>query len=219
MKIHRRRLAVILLCVGCAGCASAPQDLVALTPATTFRATGQALGPFQVRLDTDRRPPQEHGTRKYPGRSYLGYNDLVEPTAVSLLRILARDLRASGVASIAGLERRDDGYVLEVHVVHLGASYNDGIETLVPVLPTSAIAARVAIRLRVRDRVGRLFLDATYTAERNTVAALLTGIQSTAAATLAESLRAVCDQALPEIHRSVPAFWKRIGRRAPAPGP
>ena len=43
--------------------------------------------------------------------------------------------------------------------------------------------------------------------------------QSTAAATLAESLRAVCDQALPEIPRSVPAFWKRIGRRAPAPGP
>lgn len=200
----------------CSACASDPHDLVELTPPTSFRAEGKALGPFQVKLDTDRRPPVEHGTRKFPGRSYLGYNDLIEPTAVSLLRIFARDLRASGVASTAGLAPRDDGYILEVQVDHLGASYNDGLETLVPVLPTSAIAAHVAVRLRLRDRVGRLYLDEAYAAERNTVAALLTGIQSTAAETLAETLRAVCDQALPDIHAAVPAFWKRLGRSPPA---
>ena len=207
-------MVIALLC----GCTAQPHDLVEMTPPTTFGASGDALGPVQVKMETDRRPPIEHGSRKYPGRSYLGYNDLVEPTAVSLLRILSRDLQESGVASVASLAPLDSGYVLFVQVDHLGASYNDGIETLVPVLPTSAIAAKVAIRIRLIDRVGRLFLEADYGASDSTVAAMLTGIQETAAVTLARTIRNVIDQALPDIHASVPAFWKRLGREPPRTG-
>lgn len=198
------------------GCASDPHDLVALTPTPTYRASGEPLGPFQVKLETDRRPPREHGVRKYPGRSYLGGNALVEPTGVSLLRVLARDLVLAGVAPEAGLAARDQGYVLGVTVDHLGASYNDGVETLVPVLPTSAIEARCEVRLVVRDLVGRVYLDQVFAAERNAVAAMLTGIQSTAATTLGEALRALSDQVLPAVHASVPAYWKKLGR--PPPG-
>ena len=76
--------------------------------------------------------------RKYPGISYLGGNDVAEPTAVSLLRVLSRDLVQTGAAESAGLSERTGGYILDVSIEHLSATYNDGIETLVPLLPRTS---------------------------------------------------------------------------------
>lgn len=213
-----RFAALLVAAAWLTGCASGPYDLVELTPPPGYRASEKPLGLFHVRLETDRRPPQEHGVRKYPGRSYLGGNALVEPTGVSLLRVLARDLVLAGVAREAGLAARGQGFVLGVTVEHLGASYNDGVETLVPVLPTSVIRARCEVRLVLRDVVGRVYLDRIFAAERGAVAALVTGIQSTAATTLGETLRALSDQILPVVEQAVPSFWDRLGKRPPGGG-
>ena len=213
-----RLVALLPVALWLTGCASGPYALVQLTPAPAYRAREKPLGPVHVKLETDRRPPQEHGVRKYPGRSYLGGNALAEPTGVSLLKVLARDLELTGVGREAGLMARDEGYVLGVTVEHLSASYNDGVETLVPVLPTSAIKARCEVRLVLRDLVGRVYMDRTFAAERRAVAAMVTGIQSTAASTLGAALRALSDEILPVVEQAVPAFWKKLGRRPPGGG-
>lgn len=213
-----RTAALLAAAAWLAGCAYGPQDLVALTPPPTYRAAEEPLAPFHVSIETDRRPPREHGVRKYPGRSYLGGNALIEPTAVSLVRVLARDLVLSGVAGEAGLVAREQGYVLGVTVEHLGASYNDGVETLVPLLPTSAIKAHCEVRLVLRDVVGRVYLEQLFTVERTAVAAMVTGIESTAAKALGGALRALSDQVLPAVERAVPAFWKRLGKPRPGKG-
>lgn len=142
----------------------------------------------------------------------------MEPTDVSLLRILVRDLVLAGVASRAGLLPVEDGYVLEVTVERLGASFNNGIETLVaPVLPTSAVEAACSLSLVFKDTLGRVFLRQTFAAEESAVAALLIGLESTAADTLAEAIRHACDAAFPVIHGSVAAFWERLRRNGISP--
>jgi len=188
---------------------------MALAPETVARVDGDPLGAFQVTLEYDRRPPVEHGVRKYPGRSYLGGNDTLEPTAVVLLRLLAQGLVQSGVATHAGLLHQDGAYVLEVTVDHLGVSYNDGLETLaVPILPTSAVHAVCDVKLVLRDSLGRIFLDQSFRSEKRAMAALITGLRGKAASELADAMSAVCDQAMPALHRSVEEFWKRVRRGA-----
>ena len=103
-----RFVALLAAALWLTGCASGPYDLVPLTPTPTYRASEKPLGPVHVRLETDRRPPRERGVRKYPGRSYLGGNARTDPTGVSLLRVLARDLEVAGVGREAGLMARDE---------------------------------------------------------------------------------------------------------------
>ena len=119
----------------------------------------------------------------------------------------------------ADLVERADGYVLALTIEHLGASYNDGVETLVPVLPTCAIDAFCDIRVVLRDRAGRVYLNQRFDARKRSVTAALAGIRSTAAANLGAAIRVVADQVLPAVHAAVPAFWKRLGRRPPGGGP
>ncbi len=210
-----RWFTMLLASAALLGCTSSPNDVVSLTSPSTLRIPNRALPEVQVRVETDKRPIEEHGRRKYPGISYLGGNDVAEPTSVSLVRILARDLVQTGVARAAGLGERAGGYILGITIKHLGASYNDGIETLVPLLPTSAIDARCVVRVIMRDHVGRVYLDQEFGARRRSMAAALTGIQATAAATLGAAIRDTVDQIIPAVSEAVPAFWKRLGRDPP----
>lgn len=192
------------------GCASGPQDLVELTQRTSLRIAGEPLGRIEVRLGSDRRPPHEHGIRRPPGRSSLGGNSLFEPADVAFLRVLARDLQDAGVASEAGLQVREPDYVVVLHLEHLAASYNEGVETLVvPVLPTSVIHARCEAQITLRDPVGRRFFDRVFAADQNATGALIDGLESAAAEALADALRSWIDQAIPALYDSVGEFWKQ----------
>ena len=57
-----------------------------------------------------------------------------------------------------------------------------------------------------------------FAVERTAVAAMVTGIESTAAKALGGALRALSDQVLPAVERAVPAFWKRLGKPRPGKG-
>jgi hypothetical protein len=163
-----------------------------------------------VRLLSDSRPPEERGTRKFLGTSYVGGNTLIEPTDVSLIRILARDLVASGVSTGASWTDAGEPYTLDVAIKHLGAAFSEGPQTLTVVLPVSPVHARCAFGLRLRDRDGRLFLDEVFSSEVRRSGALLTGLEREAVKALSEAIRAAVDQALPRLRQSIDAYWQRI---------
>jgi hypothetical protein len=105
---------------------------------------------------------------------------------------------------------REPDYVVVLHLEHLAASYNEGVETLVvPVLPTSVIHARCEAQITLRDPVGRRFFDRVFAADQNATGALIDGLESAAAEALADALRSWIDQAIPALYDSVGEFWKQ----------
>lgn len=213
---HRGRPRILLSVVVCAALLSAcsgPQALVELTADTDARSSHEPFTALGVKLRSDRRPPHEHGTRAYLGKSYLGGNSLEEPTSVSLLRILARDLVAAGIARKAEVGLEAPPYTLLVGINHLYAGFSEGIENLTLILPTSRIIAACDIQLVLQDEKGRTFLDRTYLGEASSNAAILSGLESSAARTLAVAIRQAIDQALPEIRQAEVDFWRRYADR------
>ena len=192
---------------GCQGPAGV--DLARRCPPTEFRAVGAPLPPIWVQLTSDRRPLAQSGREDILGRTYYAENTLLEPIEAALIRVLARDLAASGVTSSAGVRDAEQPLVVEVDLVDGAASYEQGPEALLLVLPVSGLEARCSLRLRLRDRLGRKFLDARYQARAEGSASWLGGPGEAAIALLAEVLRDVVDQTLPQIHQAPAAFWAR----------
>jgi hypothetical protein len=198
--------------IGClilAACSSAPLELSSQIPPTQIRVPPPRLAAVHVKLRSDKRPIHEHGDRKYLGRSYLRASSLTEPTSVTLLRALVRDLVISGLCRAAGLVAEDQPYVLEVDIEHLAASFGEGLENLTLILPTSAIEGVCEIRLRFLDRDGRLFLDRTYRGTEEGAGSLVGGLEEAAATRLAAAIRQAIDRALPEIAPAVARFWEQ----------
>lgn len=188
---------------------SSSRDLVESTAPSRFRAGAEPIGSVLVRLKADMRPREERGVRQFVGTSYLGGNDLVEPTDVSLLRILARDIKRTGVAADASFQDDEQPYILDASILHLGASYSEGVESFTMVLPTSSIQAKCAVRLELRDRAGRVFLDEVFEREERRGGARLTGLERDAARALSAAIRGTVDDALPKLAAAVGAYWSK----------
>ena len=184
-----------------------------MTEQTEIAGAPPALPAMLVRLKADARPPVERGTRKFLGTSYVGGNTFREPSDVSVLRILARDLVAAGISEQAGFQDAAQPLVLDVVIKHLGSSFVEGPQNLTMFLPTSPIHAHCELLLELRDRHGRLFLDEVFSAEVSRGGSLLTGLESDAADALAQAIRETLDKALPRVRSSVDAFWARIAAR------
>ena len=204
--------AMILLLASCAD----QWDLLAETPRPAFTHDGEALGVILVELGSDKRPPLEHGASLYPGESWLTSDALLEPTDVALLRILARDLKNTGLASKASLRQTNPDYRVRVGILNLGAATDEGFSSIALVLPTTSVTARVRIHVALIDQSGRRFLSKEYSAESNAHTVPLAGSESLSVDLLAETFRAVLDQVLPELAPSVAAFWKEIENLKPA---
>jgi hypothetical protein len=184
------------------GCSS-PLDLAALVPPPAHREEAPVLDLVLVRLTADQRPPIERGRRRFQGASTIGTDTLREPAEVALLRVVARDLVASGCAREASLTAAAPSHQLDIALQRLSASYTEGIETLPFLLPTSTIEAGIRAEVVLTDRSGRVFLRRTYAAEESRQAAALEGLSSAAAAALARSIRQALDAMLPEIAQSL----------------
>ena len=207
----RTGLCLLLLLGACAHQGSRPVDLVTLVELPARRPSGPSLGAILVRIHADTRPMEERGTSEYLGRSYVGDQDFSEPTDVGLLKVLARDLVAAGVASAAGLEDTGQPLTLDMEILHAGASFGSGLETLI-LLPTSEVQARCNLRLLLRDRAGRILLDAPFDSRLTSQASVIGGLRSSASRRLAEAIRETLDAALPVIATAPALFWERLGR-------
>lgn len=200
------RLVLVALAAFAPSCASS-RDLVELSGSTSWRSTAPPLPRMLVRLEGDTRPREERGIRKFLGENYVGGNALREPSDVSALRVLARDLVSSGVTEDAGFVADGQSLVLGVVIVRLGGAYREGVENIVvPVLPTTPVEGRCTLRLRLRDDEGRLFLDEEFTGEDERSGAFLAGVEGEAARSLAASIRRCVDTALPRVRASVDEF-------------
>ena len=59
-----RWFTMLLASAALLGCTSSPNDVVSLTSPSTLRIPNRALPEVQVRIETDRRPMEEHGRDK-----------------------------------------------------------------------------------------------------------------------------------------------------------
>ncbi|HYC76261.1 MAG TPA: hypothetical protein VEI02_01425, partial [Planctomycetota bacterium] len=166
--LRRRRFAApgfiaSLLLAGCAS--SEPIDFVGEScPPTALRFPPPApADACYVRLRQDARPLVEHGRDSYIGANRLGEQQFKAPLAESILRVLARDLRLSGLCRTASLRTGGRPWRLDVDVLHATASFTQGLPDLVPVIP-AALEAHVELRLVFSDEDGRVYLDRTFEA-------------------------------------------------------
>lgn len=210
----RALLALVLIALA-GGCSASSFDLVSEVEETEASSDAPTLDPILVKLRSDRRPLEQHGHRKYLGMSYLPASRMAEPTSVALLRVLVRDLVASGVARAASLLEKEQRYVLEVDIVNLYGAFGEGLENLTIILPTSGIEGLCTMRLRLRDRDGRRFLDQVFEGRAEGAASLLVGLEESATRRLAEAIRKAVDAALPVLGSSVRDFWREQGRPQP----
>ncbi len=202
---------VVVVLSACSG----PIDLLEETHLTRVRTEGAPLENIQLHLKADMRPHEERGVRKYVGVSYVGGNAFTEPTAVSLLRIFARDLVRAGVAERVSFSEEEPPFRIDLVIEHLAGSFSEGFQTLPIILPTSAIHGVCQLRIEFKDRDGRVFLAQSFFGEKRQVGALLTGLEDGAAGALADAIRATLDQILPALKPAVRAFWDR--QRASGP--
>jgi hypothetical protein len=200
-------IAIVLSLMGLAGCSS-PQNLLMEVPRTTYRHEGEKLPPIRVELRSDKRPSHQRGLRQYPGNSWLTSDDVLEPTDVTLLRALVRDLRDSGLSPGANLARDTSPLILQVDILELGAMTSEGVESLAVVLPTAGIEAPVAIRLSFGDDKGRLFLSRDFSESSTSSSLPFLGTQGARISALASGIRAVLDRALPALAASYREYWQ-----------
>lgn len=214
-----RVLTAALLLAAVCSCATGgggPIDLMRQVPPTHLRFKAEPLEPMLVELETDTRPLEEHGNRKYLGVSHLRENALVEPTSVVLLRALARGLMRSGACRHASLKDAGQPYRLQVGLRRGTAAYEGGLEDLLFVLPTSGVEARVVMHLVLEDRSGRRMLDRVVRAGMTRRSAPASGLEQEAARALGAAIAKAVDRALPAIHAAPARYWERL-RREGAP--
>jgi hypothetical protein len=200
-------LLTVLVSAALTSCSS-PSNLFLEVPPTSYRHEGDPLPPVLVEMGSDKRPSYQRGTRQYPGNSWLSSDDVIEPTDVTLLRTLARDLRESRLSPQANLSDRESPLRLRVDILELGAVSGDGVESLTLVLPTSGTAASISLRLRFEDNVGRLFLDSPFTDTQSRSGFPFLGADSRKVEALAAGIRSVIDLALPAMAAAYERFWR-----------
>ena len=219
LRLRRLLSGLTLTLVATLGaCGSTPHalDLTGMCPPTQIRVEGDPLASVHVKLDRDIRPPGDRGRSSYPGESSLDESDLLEPTDVVILRVLARDLVRAGVAREASITEDGQRYTLGLTLIRGGALFDQGVESLTMVIPTSSIEATCRYRVRLRDDVGRIYLEKEFAAKRETSSSLVGGTGSNAAEALANAIREAIDRTLPEVHRAPDAFWEERGEPPPA---
>ncbi len=200
-----------------AGCSSSSMDLVNdyCAPTGVRLPAEKPLGSCWVRLKQDRRPYSDYGKASYLGESNVLDQRFRVPVAESILSILARDVRLAGLFSPCGLYERDQQFRIDVTLERAGASYVEGLPSLIPVIPASSVEATVKLRLTVVDRDGRQFLDETFEDSSSKVVAAVEGLEGAAAEALGETIRKVVDRAIPAVSAAHVAFWERLRPGAP----
>ena len=192
-------ICLVILSLGCSG----PRDLAARVPPPTGSAESAAHGRRILgRLKGDQPAQEERGRRRFQGRSTIGSAELREPTDVAFLRVLVRDLVASGFASAATLDQEDPDLILDVTLLRLYGSYTEGVETLPLVIPTSSVEARCQVLFQLRDGWGRTFLEKELNSEDRGVAAAVGGLSSAALNSLTRCIRDVMDELISELGRA-----------------
>jgi len=174
---------------------------VALIPATETRVEGEPLPRIRVKLGSDRRPLEERGERKYLGTSTFGDGSLLEPTHVVILKILARDLTLAGISRRASIRDQEQPLVLEVSLDRCAASFGEGLENLLIVLPTSRIRAVCKMGLLLKDLDGRTLLQEEIETEATGSASMLSGLESSAARVLAQAIGEAVEKAIVSLDR------------------
>lgn len=207
-----RFAALAFLVAAGAACRSAPIDLVNdCCPPTEVRVAGTPLGACHVRLRQDQRPIDEHGEETVQGESLLADQRLRAPIAEAILGVIARDSRLAGLFTKTSLYAAAQPFHIDVTILHARAGHTSGLQTVVPVLPFSAIDAWVALRIAFADNDGRVFVEREFERRLNRAAAPLEGLEGTSADLLGTALRQLVDELLPEIKTSYDAYWQRFG--------
>jgi hypothetical protein len=203
-------LALLLFAAGAAGCASGGTiDLVEACPRTSFRTEGPVLSAAAVHLRLDGRPLIEHGKDTYLGESRVEEQRFKTPVAESVLAVVARDLKDSGLFRAATYRRSGLPFRVDLDLLHAYAAVDSGLTALVPILPTSSLEAVVDLRVVFTDEDGRVFLDERFVARKSGSAALVQGGEAPAAALFALALRDAVDQALRRMASAHAAFWSQ----------
>lgn len=201
-------------------CGSTPERLPVVS--TELRIVGEPLVQVHVRIASDMRPMDEHGTFKALGQHQLQHRRFAVPTLVEVADTVARDLVRSGVALEASLIVLDAPYLLELDILHLGTEISGGLESLFVLAPTCSLKATCELRWRLLDRHGRCFLNTTTTAMLGGSASPLGGLETEAARLLGRALRSACDEGLPRLLPAIDAWWQAEGfppRREPLVNP
>lgn len=211
------RLPQIALALGAgllASC-SGPANLLSRIPETDWRHPGEPLPPILVELGSDKRPQAQRGLRKSLGDSWLSSDALTEPTDVTLLRSIARDLRTSGLSPGAALRFPSPPLRLRIDILELGVLTSDGVESLAVVLPTTDAELRMQIRAVFTDAAGRCFLDEVFRYSESRTTLPIAGSQGVALGLLARGYRDLIDRMLPRLSGGHGDFWLPFGGPPP----
>ncbi len=188
-----------------------------LTPPSQAAIEGPPLGTCWIRLKQDRRPLTEHGRVSYMGESYVLDQDFKVPVAESILAVLARDTRRAGLFTGTSLYDKEQALRLDVTIERASATFVEGLPSLIPLVPASALEATVKLRLALLDRDGRVFIDQMFERSESGVGAAVEGLEDAAATILGRAIRGAVDDAIPALRAAHAAYWERV-RLGPSGG-
>lgn len=199
-----------------ASCASRPIDLVNDScPPTKIALRQPPLGAALIRLRADRRPLNEQGASSFLGSSTVPDQDFSVPVLESILRVIARDSRDAGLFTKASLIDREQPFRVDVVVDHARIGFTEGVSTLIPVLPTSALDAQLTVRLILMDEDGRIYLDRVYEAAEGGLGTAIGNRKASAADLFGATLRTAVDAFLVDARAAYDAWWARYPTTRP----
>ena len=214
-SIASRILVLFLAASLCGGCAQRPFDAGSSLEGQSYRSPDHRAdhapwGSVFVRRVEDRRPSYELGRENYLNDSWFSEVAFVRTVPATLKILIERELTAAGVMTTAA-DAESAKYLVDIVLDHFTAKADRDVLGLIPVIPSIEIEGVIELGLRLTDQDGRPFLDKRYLYRDDTLAATVSGVQSTASELLYTLLTRLLADVVPECDQAIPQFWSELG--------